>query len=858
MKKKLALLLSAVMVATMVPMTAFAISDNSVDKVVTSTTDKDLAAPYPVLKMEKKNLTETNTATFKLTLTNAEWLSTFGLGNIFYDGSNSVTASSSGSSAVTNTRDYENSQGGKVFDSYTASGTPTADSVVPADLTAANKLIHKLVNPTLPVVGANLAGTNVVVDSTTDTIHLVSGKLYTTDGTDVFDVTASTVAKTYVEETTPAVAPVTGNGKLTKLSDTSVIIELTPGATLNDIRVQLATKVKGEGAAEVTIDPMESVLSSGTYKFANVASGSTVTTIEKKTDLQEAGSTIKSIVITEAAAGSLKYSTGGELKLKLSNGFEFTNAGLSANSFTTLPAGISVVSYPSLGTATIKADSDKQELYIKFPSFTATTQAATISISGLEVGYDDDDVKAGDIAEITVSGYDMSKTTIEVGTAVSYGVVVEAENKTLPTFVAGRYDSDKETLKVTFKETIRASWLDNRKTTITFPEGIKATFDTYTLKEGATAGAAQADFKVEQKADTTVVTFPNNVTRDSSKFKAEMKFNISADPGFTGDIVAKFSGAGMEADQEVVIGTVVAPVVVEAETNEVMIDYREVSVGDIIIKETDAGNLKKDTVLYLGLEYLDFDGTPKVEVVEGDIKIDSVKVKGGTLEIKIKTASNKTPAVLKVTDNKLFLGRSIPAGKYELSLVVGDAFDNDVNQGTDTIQTGSDAIFRNYADPAKETLAFDTDEVVVLEDFIDVVTSGRDTADLFTTQITVVIGADKLVAGKTDIALDVPAYISEGYTMLPVRAVSEALSGTAIVRWDDSTKTVTLTFGQRVVNMTVGSKTMVINGVNVQMSKACEITDSRSFIPLRDLGYALGLNDSKINWDDETKTATLN
>ena len=115
-----------------------------------------------------------------------------------------------------------------------------------------------------------------------------------------------------------------------------------------------------------------------------------------------------------------------------------------------------------------------------------------------------------------------------------------------------------------------------------------------------------------------------------------------------------------------------------------------------------------------------------------------------------------------------------------------------------------------------------------------------------------------MYANDKAIALDVPAYISNGYTMLPVRAVTEALSGSAIVRWDDPTKTVTITFGSRVINMTVGSNVMVINGVNVAMQAKCEITDSRAFIPLRDMGYALGLNDDKIAWDDATKTATLN
>ena len=51
---------------------------------------------------------------------------------------------------------------------------------------------------------------------------------------------------------------------------------------------------------------------------------------------------------------------------------------------------------------------------------------------------------------------------------------------------------------------------------------------------------------------------------------------------------------------------------------------------------------------------------------------------------------------------------------------------------------------------------------------------------------------------------------------------------------------------------------MSINGTNVAMTTAPVIVNERIFIPLRDLGVALGLNDDKIHWDDATKTATLN
>ena len=218
------------------------------------------------------------------------------------------------------------------------------------------------------------------------------------------------------------------------------------------------------------------------------------------------------------------------------------------------------------------------------------------------------------------------------------------------------------------------------------------------------------------------------------------------------------------------------------------------------------------------------------------------------------------------------MDRTIPAGSYALKLTATDTWSDTKDKkatatwdGTDFNVDGddkSDAIFQNSikdGDDYDKTPFFDSRNVTVVKDYVNVVTAGRDQDDsTFTTQLKVTIGGNEMYANDKAIALDVPAYISNGYTMLPVRAVTEALSGSAIVRWDDATKTVTITFGSRVINMTVGSNVMVINGVNVAMQAKCEITDSRAFIPLRDMGYALGLNDDKIAWDDATKTATLN
>ena len=75
MKKKLALLLSAVMVVGMVPATAFAVTTNTVSRIASGTTDTTLTKTNaPVFTIEEKNLEDVSgEIAFKVTLKNAEW-----------------------------------------------------------------------------------------------------------------------------------------------------------------------------------------------------------------------------------------------------------------------------------------------------------------------------------------------------------------------------------------------------------------------------------------------------------------------------------------------------------------------------------------------------------------------------------------------------------------------------------------------------------------------------------------------------------------------------------------------------------------------------------------------------------------
>jgi len=77
-------------------------------------------------------------------------------------------------------------------------------------------------------------------------------------------------------------------------------------------------------------------------------------------------------------------------------------------------------------------------------------------------------------------------------------------------------------------------------------------------------------------------------------------------------------------------------------------------------------------------------------------------------------------------------------------------------------------------------------------------------------------------------------------TMVPVRVISETFG--AAVGWDDPTQTVTVTSGETVLKLVIGSNTADLNGEQVTMDSAPVLVNGRTFVPLRFIGESLGFN----------------
>ncbi|WP_088104344.1 stalk domain-containing protein [Halalkalibacter urbisdiaboli] len=80
--------------------------------------------------------------------------------------------------------------------------------------------------------------------------------------------------------------------------------------------------------------------------------------------------------------------------------------------------------------------------------------------------------------------------------------------------------------------------------------------------------------------------------------------------------------------------------------------------------------------------------------------------------------------------------------------------------------------------------------------------------------------------------------ITNGRTLVPLRTIFEELGAT--VKWEHTNKTVTATKGSTTVFLKIGSTTTKVNGSTVTIDVPAKITNGRTLVPLRFVSESLG------------------
>ncbi len=152
------------------------------------------------------------------------------------------------------------------------------------------------------------------------------------------------------------------------------------------------------------------------------------------------------------------------------------------------------------------------------------------------------------------------------------------------------------------------------------------------------------------------------------------------------------------------------------------------------------------------------------------------------------------------------------------------------NANTSTNITGSTISNSNVASNNQTTQTTSVENAVTVSEYVNVNVNGQ------------------------PLQSDVKPFVNaDGRTMLPIRAIAEALG--AQVQWDEATQTATLTLGAKTVKVTIGQNSILVDGQPVPMDTAAAMKDGRTLLPVRATSEAMG---AKVGWDAQTKTVQLN
>ena len=82
--------------------------------------------------------------------------------------------------------------------------------------------------------------------------------------------------------------------------------------------------------------------------------------------------------------------------------------------------------------------------------------------------------------------------------------------------------------------------------------------------------------------------------------------------------------------------------------------------------------------------------------------------------------------------------------------------------------------------------------------------------------------------------LDVPIYIKDGYTMLPLRTFMKAALGEkSQMVWNNEDKAATVVWGGDLIRFSIKENTITQNGKDLPVWGKMEVKDGRIFVPLR-------------------------
>ncbi|MBR2500228.1 MAG: cell wall hydrolase [Clostridia bacterium] len=118
------------------------------------------------------------------------------------------------------------------------------------------------------------------------------------------------------------------------------------------------------------------------------------------------------------------------------------------------------------------------------------------------------------------------------------------------------------------------------------------------------------------------------------------------------------------------------------------------------------------------------------------------------------------------------------------------------------------------------------------------------------------INFDTPITLKTNgkyIKTDAEPFLYDGLTYVPIRFVSTAL-GINDIEWNENKRTATISSQDKEISLTVGKNTAYVNGKKVSVKGSIKLAKDRVYVPVRFVSETLG---AKVSWDSGTYTVDI-
>jgi len=599
----------------------------------------------------------------------------------------------------------------------------------------------------------------------------------------------------------------------TAANDACIIEFLFNGAATSQVNL-----TSGSGDLKVNIFETTGAVTSGDVVNARIVTGGTSASALSAPSRTEGNNrAIGTIRIVENSAGALAVGANS-ISLVLPDGYTWTAA-----------PGITLAGGFGAGAVTANAPDTDAQGRSRVRLNVVAQSAVTPGVIDIAGAVDIASTAADGDCNLSLSGTNTGITaaTLTVAKKVGFGVTVSA--KSTPDIYAGRFDA---TPGITvLKESAAGSLVLNRTITFELPQGVAwRTVPTVNVVSGNVvigAGVIVANTN-NRKVSYTVTTA--STTTSEIEFRSGT-IDIEVDTA-AGDLVCTVGGTAT-ASGTANIAKIVTPVTASATKPDVIIGQQDQAAGDVTITEAGAGVILAQPRGFAGNLVImtpagvSFAAKPTVEVTAGNLKLNTQNMtlnspNNNTLTIPVQTSSTEA-STIKLSNIKLTVDRTVPQGAVTLS-IGGSALDM-VNLGV-PFEAAAKADNANCGTPAPT----ETKGVAVFK-----------------------IGDAKYTVNGVEQTMDAAAYIESDRTFVPLRYVAYA-AGVSAENILYANGKVTIIKGDKVVQLTIGSNAMVINGITITMDVNAVVKSGRTMLPVRWVSQALGCT---VNYDATAQTVTV-